>query len=198
MKKISLILLLALIAGFLQGCAQKQQIAPEPRCLSGFDLETAMYASELTLVRMNFVIDKSDANLGLMTTRPLSGAQFFEFWRKDNVGGYNTALASLHTIRRTVELGFTGKSQICINCKVKVERLSIPEREIDSAGRAYSMYSKSDETELNLALNDEQRKKMDWIDLGRDNLLEERILNLIQKQIYKTTLKKSKTQVNSK
>jgi hypothetical protein len=191
MKK-SLFLILVLAAGFLHGCAQKQQIAPEPKCLSGIDLETAMKGAELTLVRMNFVIDKADANLAIMTTRPLPGAQFFEFWRKDNVGGYNTALSSIHTLRRTVELGFMRNNEICIVCKVKVERLSIPEKEIDSAGRAYTMFSRSNETELNLELNNEQRQKMDWIDLGRDNLLEARILNLIEKQIQTMTMKGKK------
>ncbi|MEN6383994.1 MAG: hypothetical protein ABFD79_02220 [Phycisphaerales bacterium] len=193
MRKLGLLLFFALTVGFMQGCAQPKQIAPEPKCLSGTDLEAAMKASEFTLVKMNFVIDKSDANLAVMTTKPLTGAQFFEFWRKDNVGRYNTAFSSIHTLRRTVELGFTpGQGQTCIVCKVKTEMLSIPEKEIDSAGRAYSMFSKSDDTELNLALNEEQRKKMDWIDMGRDNLLEKSILDRIEKQILKTTIKNNK------
>jgi hypothetical protein len=187
MKKLCL---LFLAACFVQGCAPKYQTEPEPKCLSGVDLQTVMKASELTLVRMNFVIDKSDANLAIMTTKPLSGAQFFEFWRKDNVGGYNTALANTSSIQRTVDLGFTGKQgEICIVCKVKIERLSIPEKDLDSAGRAYHMFSRSEETRQSLTLNDTQLKKMDWVDLGRDYSLETVILQRIDKQIAKLLTK---------
>jgi hypothetical protein len=195
MRKLCLVLLMLSAVVLLQGCAQKYNVAPESKCLSGIDLDTAMKASELALVRMNFVIDKADANLAIMTTRPMSGAQFFELWRKDNVGGYNTALASLHSIQRTVELGFAGKQgEICIVCKVKVERLSIPEKDIDSAGRVYSMFSRSRDTRQNLAINETQREKMEWIDIGRDYGLESVILKRIDKQIATSLVKGNKKQ----
>ncbi len=193
MRKLCLVLLMFAAVILVQGCAQKYNVAPEAKCLSGIDLDTAMKGAELALVRMNFIIDKADANLAIMTTRPMSGAQFFELWRKDNVGGYNAAMANLHSIQRTVELGFTGKQgEICIVCKVKVERLSIPEKDIDSAGRVYSMFSSSDRTEQNLAINEEQRAKMDWIDIGRDYGLESVILKRIDTQIAKSLVKGTK------
>lgn len=192
MKKLILVSLF-FMAVIVPGCAQKQQIAPEPRCLSGIDKENAMSAAEKALVRMNFVIDKFDPNLALITTKPLAGAQFWEFWRKDSVGGYNSALASIHTLQRTVELGFTpGESQICVTPKVRVERLSIPEKYIDSAGRAYAMFSEGEDERQSLSLNEEQEKKMDWIDIGRDYQLEKTILDRIQKQIQKDAKKGSK------
>jgi len=195
MKKICLVLFIFIFAGFLPGCTE-QQIAPEPKCLAGISIDMAMKSSERVLVGMNFVIDKDDPNLSLITTRPLSGAQFFEVWRKDSVGGYNTAMASCHSIRRIVELGFTnnsGQGGVCITCTVQVERLSIPEKDIDSAGRAYSMFSKSsDNDQQTLSLNPEQQRKMDWIDIGRDNQLETVILNKIDRQIAKTLMKGEK------
>lgn len=195
MKKIWLIMLMLLTAGFLPGCAQKQQIEVEPKCFSGIDNETAMKTAQRVLVGMNFVIDKADPNLSIITTRPLSGGQFFELWRKDNVGGYNTAMSNVHSIQRTVELGLNEtQGEVCIVCKVKIERLSIPEKEIDSAGRAYTMFSSSSELDQRFSLNPEQQEKMDWIDLGRDNRLEVSILNRIEKQIIKNAAKAKKNE----
>ncbi|MFA5293417.1 MAG: hypothetical protein WC496_10330 [Phycisphaerae bacterium] len=175
------------------GCTEKQTIAPEPKCLSGINTDSAMKAAERVLIGMNFVIDKADANLAVMTTKPLTGGQFFELWRRDNVGGYNNAVSNLHSIQRTVELDFNGKqAQVCIGCTVKVERLSIPEKEIDSTARAYSMFSRSSGTRQSLSLNAKQEKNMDWVDIGRDNRLEAVILNKIDKEISKAATKGKK------
>jgi hypothetical protein len=158
--------------------------APEPKCLSSVDINSAMKSSELVLIGMNFVIDKSDPTLHLMTTKPQTGSQFFELWRKDNVGGYNIAQSNIHSIQRTVELGFNEiQGQVCIVCTVKRERLSIPEKDIDSAGQAQSLFTGSNETMQKLTINDEQAKKMDWIDIGRDSRLEKVILDKIDKKI---------------
>lgn len=182
-----------LAAGILSGCAKEQQIPSEPKCLSGIDIDSAMRASEKVLVGMNFVIDKSDPELLIITTKPLIGGQFFEFWRKDNVGGYNSGISNLHTIQRIVELGLNeNQGQICVTCKVAVERLSIPEKEIDSTAGTHSIFSRSSESRQSLTLNEEQEAQMEWIDIGRDSRLETVILNKIDKQIAKMLMKDKK------
>jgi hypothetical protein len=95
-------------------------------------------------------------------------------------------MANLGSIQRTAELNFTQRNDLlCIDCNVVIERLSIPEKEIDSSARAYSMYSKSNETTHTLILNEEQAKKMDWVNLGEDNNLEKYILDKIYKEFTK-------------
>ena len=169
---------------FLSGCTEKQMAAPEPKCLSSVDINSAMKSSELVLIGMNFIIDKQDTTLHIMTTKPQTGSQFFELWRKDNVGGYNCAQSNLHSIQRTVELGFNEiQGQVCIVCTVKRERLSIPEKDIDSAGQAQSLFTGNNKTMQSLTINSEQEKKMDWIDIGRDSRLEKSILDRIDKKI---------------
>ncbi len=171
--------------GFLFGCAQKQ-VRREPICLANLDLQSAMKHSELVLLRMNFIVDKADIATGLMRTKPLSGGQSFEFWRKDNRDGYSRALADLHSIQRTTVLNFSQKNdQLCIDCNVTIERLSIPEREIDSTTRAFSMFSRSSESRQTLMLSDDQEKLMEWVDIGRDSNLEAYILKKIHQQINK-------------
>jgi hypothetical protein len=184
MAKQVIIWTLVTLVSFLTGCTEKQVAAPEPKCLSGIDVNSAMKSSELVLVGMNFVIDKEDLNLKIMTTKPLSSSQFFELWRKDNVGSYNIEQSNLHSIQRTVELGFiVNQGQVCISCVVKRERLSIPEKDIDSAGQAQSIFTGNNKTTQKLTLNSEQEKKMDWIDVGRDSRLEKVILDKIDRKI---------------
>ncbi|MBU1261220.1 MAG: hypothetical protein KJ757_00625 [Planctomycetes bacterium] len=184
MKKSGLAVFMLLAAGILSGCAKQQQIPSEPKCLSGVNIDSAMRGSEKVLVGMNFVINKADPKLSIITTKPLIGGQFFELWRKDNVGGYNRAMSSLHTIQRIVELGFNeNQGQVCIVCKVTLERLSIPEKRIDSAASTYSMFSSSEESEQSLAINPEQEAQMEWLDIGRDPRLETVILDKIDKKL---------------
>lgn len=178
------IAVLSLTVCLLSGCAKKQQFEPKPVCLANIDVNSAMVQAEKALIRMNFVVAKVDTDSGVMRTQPLTGGQFFEFWRKDNRGAYNRNVANIHTIRRTAELRFAQENgQMCINCNVKVERLSIPEKEIDSSARAYSLFSESGESERTMELNAEQKAGAEWIDLGRDNSLEAYILKKVNKRI---------------
>jgi hypothetical protein len=144
-------------------------------------------AAEDVLGEMHFVIDKADANQGFVRTRPLPGAQFFEFWRKDNVGTLNFAEANLQSIRRTIEMKMSRQGgQLCINCNVKVQRLNLPEREnIAGSARAYEMFSSSGPTIQKFRFSHEQKKQMRWIDLGGDPKLATEILNRLEKRMGK-------------
>lgn len=178
------LILLTITACFISGCAKKQQFEVKPICLVGMDANSMMLEAEKALIRMNFVIDKYDVASGIVRTRPLAGGQFFEIWRQDNRGRYNSGMANLHSIQRTAELKFSeNNGQICIDCNVKLERLSIPEKEIDSSARAYSLFSESEKAGQTLKLNKEQKSKMDWVDLGRDNGLEAYILKKVDKRL---------------
>lgn len=175
----------------ITGCAETQQFkAVKQICVPNLEKQRAMEAAEDVLGQMHFTIEKSDLKHGLIRTRPLAGAQFFEFWRSDNVGGFNWAEANLHSIRRTVELNIDRQDgQLCIGCNVKTQRLHLPEQPVSSAGQAYKLFSKSAMQELKL--NPEQQEGMRWVDLGRDARLETEILKRIEKQI--TAQQKGKT-----
>lgn len=166
---------------FLAGCAKQHHYAvTEQICVANLEKPKAMQIAEKVLGKMHFCIDKSDIKQGLIRTRPLQGAQFFEFWRKDNVGGFNFAEANLHTIRRTVELDVVKQGgKLCIGCNVKTQRLSLSERKVSSA-HAYSMFSESSPSLQKLKLDSEQKA---WIDLGQDRKLATVILKQIEKRI---------------
>jgi len=170
----------------LAGCAQPQSTVPKegPLCLSDIGMADAMNAAETTLRRMHFAIEKADPVRGIIRTKPLTGAQFFELWRSDNVGVAQTTEASIHTIRRSVELQVRpAEGQVRIECSVQVQRLSLPENEVASVSQAYRMYSKSTPTLQRLELEPGQKEQLAWIDMGEDPALAKRILKRIAQKI---------------
>lgn len=189
----SCIYVLLICALMAAGCTQQTSTPPRIKVqdsdlLVGLDQGIGtvdlMEVAEDVLVRMYFTIEKADVQSGLIRTRPLSGAQFFEFWRSDNVGADNTLAANLHTIRRTVTLDIDQQDeQLRIGCEVQAQRLSLPERQVSSSARVYRMFSLSSSSLQRLKLNPEQKKEMAWIDLGRDSRLETEILKRIEARI---------------
>jgi len=165
----------------LTGCTQPQhQEVVEQICLPDMPKPQAIQTAEDVLGRMHFTIAKADTEQGLIRTKPLPAAQSFEFWRSDNVGAFNSTEANLHSIRRIAELDINQQGgQLCISCDVKVQRLSLPEREVTSSGRSYEMFTPSDQSMQVLALHDEQKKDMAWVDVGRDSQLTTEILKRI-------------------
>jgi len=168
----------------LASCAEQQQYqALEPLLMENTDKLQVMEAAEDVLVNMYFTIEKANAENGFLRTRPLQGAQFFEFWRSDNVGADNWLSNNLHSIRRIVELNINEQDMGShINCDVKVYRLSLPEREIRSA-HAYDLFSASSSSVQRIQLHPEQKEDMAWIDLGKDDQLAAEILKRIEQQI---------------
>jgi len=175
---------LLLLTG-LAGCANQQQFkALEQICVPDTGKTEAMQIAEDVLGQMHFAIDKADADQGLIRTRPLPGAQFFELWRIDNVGAFNSAEANLHSIRRIVELDISQQGEkLCVGCNVNVQRMFLPEQQVTSTARAYELFSRSTQAIQTLKLHPEQKKGVAWVDLGKDTKLATKILKRIEKQI---------------
>jgi hypothetical protein len=167
------------------GCAQQQRRAiTAPVSVPDIGKAETMEVAEDVLAGMHFAIEKADVASGLIRTRPLPGAQFFEFWRSDNVGGKNSLQANLQTIRRTVELDISQHGdQLQIDCDVRVQRLSLPERDVSSSARAYGMFTRSSPSLQKMSFDTWQEKEIAWIDLGKDTRLAAEILKRIEKRL---------------
>lgn len=156
---------------------QHTQIGPNQKL---YVMETARDV----LAQMHFTIDKCDYETGYIKTRPLPGAQFFEFWRSDNLGPDNEFLSNLHSIRRSVEINLSPlEDNFIIQCNVNVQRLSLSNRDIDSSAQAYELFSMSSQSLQTLQLRPEQQQNMAWIDLEPDTQLAEEILKQIRGRI---------------
>ena len=110
------------------GCAQQQKTEPIDKVyVPDVNKAEAFAVVEDVLADMHFTIEKADYENGIIRTKPLPGAQFFELWRSDNVGAFNTAEANLHSIRRTVELQINKYGPgFSLDCDVQVQRLELP------------------------------------------------------------------------
>ena len=169
----------------LAGCAQQPgQTQVSPLCAPPSHKLQLMQTAELVLADMYFSIDKADPNIGLIQTRALTGAQFFEFWRSDNIGPANALEANIQTITRIARLNLNEQdSTLCLTCSVRTYRLNMPEHEVSSSGRAYTMFTKSSSSLQRIKLNPEQKAHLAWTDLGEDTLLAAEILRRIEERI---------------
>jgi len=185
-KTKSLMILICSSIMLICGCVEDQRESVEKLCLSGIDKKSAMEESEKALSGMNFVIEKLDVEQSYISTRAITGGQWFELWKNDNAGGFNAAEANIHSIRRIAELNFSEENNnVCIDCNVLTQRLYLPPREDVDETKASSMFSKSGESKQTLTLNKDQIDEMQWVDLGNDAQLAEKILKKIKKQAAK-------------
>ncbi|NIA17055.1 MAG: hypothetical protein GWO86_01785 [Planctomycetes bacterium] len=180
-----LLILISAVLFPLAGCACKTRFpAPEPLCSSGLTLDEAMRAGEDVLGRLRFPISKYDKTAAVIRTGPYEGAHFFEFWRMDDASTCDRAYSNVHSIRRFVELRFEQKNgRLCIHCRVDMQRLSLPEKEVSGSAKAFALFSQSEETKQTLKVNPEQVEEMAWIDMEPDNRLAAKILKKIEKEI---------------
>jgi hypothetical protein len=171
----------------LAGCSKPAYREIDQLKISGHDKEQVMKQSEKVLTSMQFTIDKFDVESGLVQSNPLRGAQWFEFWRKDNVGSFNKAEANLHSLRRQVTIQVDQlDDQLLVKCDAQIQRLDLSEKPNATERRGgmeiYDIFSNSTEKMQTLQLD---RMKMTWIDLGPDKQLQGYILTKIQNNLDK-------------
>ncbi|MCK4998631.1 MAG: hypothetical protein KAS23_03820 [Anaerohalosphaera sp.] len=175
---------LLMLAFLLAGCTQHSQLpTSNPLCTLGMDKADAMELTADILENLNFTIEKYDVEKGIISTKPLRGGQFFEPWRKDNIGADNIRLSNLHSIMRTVTVTVSQQSdQTCLDCSVAVRRLSTLERPIDGFGNLPSVFTPSRSRLQKLRM----KRQYEWVDLADDQELEYAILQLVRNENEKS------------
>ena len=181
MKWAMMATLAAALAAAGAGC--KEAVRREnPLALRGIDADTAESAARRVLEDLRFEIEYPEASEGRIATRGLTGASWFEFWREDTLGTDQRIESSLHTTRRRVTVAITpvvAGSEIFI--QVTKERLTAPNQGPQSIGATYSLYgfqiSKMYEPD---EITPTRHK---WVDVGRDDLLEQKILVRLERRL---------------
>jgi hypothetical protein len=180
------LLIVGVLAALAGGCARVKMMQAQPVCIEAVSQDKLMRACEKMLVAMQFQIEKYDEENGVIRTRPLRGKQFFEFWRSDNAGGFNAAESNFQSLQRTVELTFEMQPpRICVKCEVNTQRLSVPEEPIRGYYYASGLYTGSGTSRQRLTVKERQQGEIRWIDLGRDEALEQKMLAKIQRMVKK-------------
>jgi len=131
-----------------------------------------------TLMELRFTLVLPQARPGLIETEPLTGASWFEFWRKDTIGRVQVAEASLHTIRRRAIVSVSPEgSGSKVAVRVVKERKCAPGSTPSSLGESFNVYETED-TEL-MRQDALAETEYQWVEMGRDELLEQYILERI-------------------
>ncbi len=132
-----------------------------------------------------FKIDRRDRRSGVLTTEPTVSAQWFEPWRQELQTSEDLADSSVATYSRTIQYSFTKTDQgFAVTPKVLVQRQAIAEKRISgNLNRAYFRNQPNGprgSRELDQGLAYSQNY---WYAVGRDELLEARIAEMISAKI---------------
>lgn len=153
-----------------------------------------LHLARNVLLGYQFRIMKEDASAGTLRTYPLSGAQFFEFWRRDGRGSFSALESNLHSVQRIVEITLWEQAPgTAFSCVVRAERLSVPGHGIESDSQAYRMLSDSSRSLQKLKLTPYQQRNMEWIDLGLDWGLSEDIATEIVRKAGRQTVREERS-----
>src|SRR5262249_42049068 len=68
----------------------------------GNDFEQLWNVSERVARDFMFQLDRTDYRGGVLTTKPMTSRQWFEFWRRDTQTLHDVELTALATFRRTI------------------------------------------------------------------------------------------------
>jgi len=171
-----LLLAAAMAAG---GCATVSESRfPNPSPFADTDADTVEQVATRILMELRFEPVIPAKSKGHIETEPVTGASWFEFWRKDTIGRVQVAESSLHTIRRRATVSVSpkgGGSQVFV--KVIKERASAPGTMPTSFGSTFSMHNLED---TDLTRRDAlEETHYEWVRMGRDPLLEQYILERI-------------------
>ena len=149
-----------------------------PMTFTETDAETVEHVARRVLMELRFDIVYPEASEGRLATDALTGASWFEFWREDTIGRMQRLESSLHTIRRRATVSISPKdrgSQVFV--KVVKQRKSAPGLGPETMAESFNIYGIED-TDL-MRQNELAPTTYEWLDMGRDELLEQDILERI-------------------
>jgi hypothetical protein len=154
--RLLLALLAAALASGAAGCLKYTHpvVAEQaPQTVGERNFQALWLASQEVLRKYHFTINRQDRRAGLITTEPLTGQQFFEWWRKDAVTREALADSSLKTLHRSVTVRIQpirpGADEYEPIVEVTVAKPPTVSVELHSTGAAYGMFilPESDEDE---------------------------------------------------
>lgn len=166
---------------------------PPTATITSADFQKLWNACEAVAKDRFFDIERTDYRSGILTTAPLVSAQWFEPWRRDTKGFYQTEESSIATIRRSIRFEFTRLPEGGweVTPKVIVEREALAEQRITDLTRFRTIYTPqvqnrhtargSAESDLGITLPERY-----WFPLRRDPLYEQSIAQAVQKRLNRS------------
>jgi len=104
--RVSLTLWIMLLAALAAGCVKHTHPVGPGLQLTDAErnFQALWQAGRGVLGKHNFTLDRQDHRAGVITTLPLTGKHFFEFWRTDAATNFDLAEGTIQTIYRVVRI----------------------------------------------------------------------------------------------
>ena len=163
---------------------------PAPASATSHDFQRLWTASEGVARDFLFRLDRQDFRAGLLTTRPMVSAQWFEPWRREVRTAKDRNESSLATVRRTIRFQFDrlDDGSYRVTPRVLVERQSLAEQRITSSVvdqgyfrrplRSQDRPRGTRESDVGVLLPNRY-----WYPIGRDAALEKALAEAVQKEV---------------
>ena len=188
MKSLQIILLTA--AFFSTGCIPTGGPVASPADVADENFNAVWDATNEVLRKYRFIIDRADRREGVITTFPMIGRHWFEFWRKDAATRRDLAEGTIHTIYRQVTVNIRrqadGKKYLAA-VRVLTSRSDLPNPQVTSTSEAYDLFTNPDIPRLASLTGLGSNIGSKSVPIGRDENLE----NILQREIYFLMAKKS-------
>jgi hypothetical protein len=174
-----LLVLAVLLLAVQSGCekpTQPDQVTASP--VYSEELEPLWDATLSVLQKCEFIPQRQDRAMGIIVSKPTTSRQYGEFWRQDVVptDSYSMAEANLQTVQRQATVRFVKAQQGWqLEVQVDVFRLSMPESQVTTASSAIQAFSGA----LPTTEGQMVKARKQWVPLGRDAAMEERLLDRI-------------------
>jgi len=152
------------------------------------EAEVLWQSCQSELKNRGFRLDRVDLRSGVIETFPMVSSQWCEVWRREVADAASLAESSLQTIRRRVGIKLTplGKDKYRFNCRVTVQRLSIPPPAVSGSVWAEHVFSST--AGRSPVWNNPAGILEDgwvWVTLGNDTALADDIINSVNMMLGK-------------
>jgi hypothetical protein len=185
--------LIFLAALAVAGCSRKVAI-DNPIRITAEEYDRVFESSVDVLRNHLFTVSRQDRRFGVITTRPRPASSALQFWTQDNTTGYQTLDNTLNHQRRTVRITLKPRPPVTVEpgpiepnqpageydlqVQVLVERRQHPDRELNTAAASsVAHYGRS--AGARSLLTEAGDETSYWRSVGRDQLLEQRLVNRI-------------------
>ncbi len=160
MKTVITILIAVMLCVTCSSCANHTRpIVPAATLTPEQQNFEAVWSASIKVLRSyNFEIDRRDRRAGIITTRPLLGRHWFEFWRRDAATPWDVMEGTLQTIYRKVQIEIRSDKfnpgRFTPDVKVTVLRRDGKTLGIIASGEAYAQF-------LDSVSEDEHQRRRD-------------------------------------
>jgi len=146
-----------LVGCLLAGCAtHSKPIAPPDKQTPAEVNFEATWSSAIDVLRsFDFTLDRQDRRAGVVTTAPMVGRHWFEFWRRDGKTAFYVLENSLHTTYRTATVQISpdpaSPDNFVYSVEVMIYRSNKPGRQAETLSTAFNMYNTSKSSDVGTA-----------------------------------------------